>query len=95
LIRSHSTETGSPDARFAHWFFLHVLGHVADMPTLREQGRRYKLKLIEDARDGLRTCPPILKYGGKLQAQAAMELALLPDGSSDLPALSSHTVIRD
>jgi hypothetical protein len=45
--------------------------------------------------NGLAACPPVVEYSRELQARAAEELAMLPDGSAVLEMLSDYTVMRD
>jgi hypothetical protein len=40
-------------------------------------------------------CPPIVEYSRELQAQAAVELALLPDGSAVVEMMGDYAVMRD
>ncbi len=47
----------------------------------------------EDGR--LATCPPVVEYGRQFQAQAAEELAGLPEGSAITDMLSGYAVLRD
>jgi len=47
----------------------------------------------EDGR--LATCPPVVEYGREFQAQAAEELALLPQGSAVAEMLSDYAVMRE
>jgi hypothetical protein len=44
---------------------------------------------------GFGTCAPVVEYGRELQARAAEELALLPDGSAIAEMLSDYAVMRD
>ena len=44
---------------------------------------------------GLAACPPVVEYSRELQAQAAEELALLPDGSAVVEMMGDYAVIRD
>ena len=45
--------------------------------------------------NGLAACPPVVEYSRELQAQAAEELALLPEGSAISEMLSDYAVMRD
>lgn len=47
--------------------------------------------------DGSRlgACPPVVEYSREFQAQAADELALLPDGSAIAEMLSDYAVMRE
>jgi len=40
-------------------------------------------------------CPPVVEYSREVQALAAEELALLPEGSGIEEMLSNYTVMRD
>lgn len=40
-------------------------------------------------------CPPVVEYSRELQARAADELDLLPDGSAIAEMLSDYSVMRD
>lgn len=44
---------------------------------------------------GLAACPPIVEYSRELQARAAGELAMLPDGSAIVEMMGDYAVIRD
>ena len=44
---------------------------------------------------GLAACPPVVEYSRELQARAAEELALLPDGSAIVEMMGNYAVIRD
>jgi len=44
---------------------------------------------------GIRTCPPVVEYSPALQARAAEELHLLPDGSAIEGILSDYAVMRE
>ena len=39
-------------------------------------------------------CPPVVEYSRKFQAQAAEELALLPEGSAVAEMLTDYAVMR-
>ena len=41
------------------------------------------------------TCPPVVEYSREVQARAAEELALLPEGSTIAEILSDYSVMRD
>ncbi|MBP0485047.1 hypothetical protein J5474_21450 [Sagittula sp. M10.9X] len=43
----------------------------------------------------VRTCPPVVDYSREFQAQAADELALLPEGSAIAEMLIDYAVMRD
>ena len=43
----------------------------------------------------LAACPPVVEYGRELQAQAAEELVLLPEGSATAEMLSDYAVMRE
>jgi len=43
---------------------------------------------------GVAACPPVVEYSREFQAQAAEELALLPDGSAVVEMLSDYAVMR-
>ncbi len=47
----------------------------------------------EDVR--LATCPPVVEYRREFQAQAAEELALLPEGSAVAEMLADYAMMRD
>ncbi len=40
-------------------------------------------------------CPPVVEYSRELQARAAEELALLPDGSAVIEMMSDYVVTRE
>nr|WP_227445488.1 hypothetical protein [Cognatishimia sp. F0-27] len=44
---------------------------------------------------GVAACPPIVEYSREFQAQAAEELAMLPDGSAIVQMMGDYAVIRD
>ena len=44
--------------------------------------------------NGAAACPPAVDYGREFQAQAAEELAMLPDGSAIAELLADFSVIR-
>ncbi len=44
---------------------------------------------------GLAACPPIVEYNRELQARAAEELAMLPDGSAVVEMMGDYAVMRD
>lgn len=41
------------------------------------------------------SCPPVVEYSRKFQAQAVEELALLPEGSAVAEMLSDFAVMRE
>jgi hypothetical protein len=43
----------------------------------------------------LAACPPVVEYSRELQAQAAEELALLPENSAAVKMLSDYAVMRE
>ena len=43
----------------------------------------------------VRTCPPVVDYSREFQAQAAEELALLPENSAIAEMLSDYAVMRE
>jgi hypothetical protein len=45
--------------------------------------------------NGLATCPPVVEYSRELQAQAAEELAKLPNGSPVIEMTGDHVVMRE
>jgi hypothetical protein len=45
--------------------------------------------------DGVAACPPVVEYSRELQAQAAEELALLPDGSAVVEMMGDYAVMRE
>ena len=40
-------------------------------------------------------CPPVLEYSGEFQAQAAEELAMLPDRSVVVEMMGDYAVLRE
>ena len=40
-------------------------------------------------------CPPVVESSREFQAQAAEELAMLPDGSAIVEMMGDYVVIRD
>jgi hypothetical protein len=40
-------------------------------------------------------CPPVVEYTRELQARAAEELGMLPDGSAIAEMLADYSVMRD
>ena len=44
---------------------------------------------------GVATCPPVVEYSTEFQAQAAEELAMLPDGSAIVEMISDYVVMRE
>ena len=44
---------------------------------------------------GVAACPPVVEYSREFQAQAAEELARLPDGSALVEMMSDYVVMRD
>ena len=40
-------------------------------------------------------CPPVVEYGREFQAQAADELALLPNGSAVVEMMGDYAVMRE
>ena len=46
-------------------------------------------------RSAVAVCPPVVDYGAELQAQAAAELQMLPEGSAVATLLSDYAVMRD
>ena len=44
---------------------------------------------------GLAACPPVVEYSRELEAQAAEELALLPDGSALVEMMGDYAVMRE
>jgi len=44
---------------------------------------------------GLAACPPVVEYSRELQARAAEELALLPDGSAIVEMMGDYAVMRE
>ena len=45
--------------------------------------------------NGLAACPPIVEYSRELQALAAEELALLPDGAAIVEMMGDDAVLRE
>jgi len=45
--------------------------------------------------NGLAACPPVAEYSQEFQAQAAEELALLPDASVIVVMMGDYAVMRD
>ena len=44
---------------------------------------------------GVDACPPVVEYSREFQAQAANELAQLPDGSAVVEMMGDYAVMRD
>jgi hypothetical protein len=44
---------------------------------------------------GVAACPPVKEYSRELQAQAAVELALLPDGSAVVEMMGDYAGMRE
>lgn len=44
---------------------------------------------------GVGACPPVVEYSREFQAQAAEELAMLPDGSAIVEMMGDYAVMRD
>ena len=44
---------------------------------------------------GLGACPPVVEYSREFQAQAAEEMALLPEGSTVVEMLRDYAVMRE
>ena len=44
---------------------------------------------------GASVCPPVVEYGREVQARAAVELALLPDGSAAVEMMGDYAVMRE
>lgn len=44
---------------------------------------------------GVGACPPVVEYSRELQALAAEELALLPDGSAIVEMMGDYAVVRE
>ena len=44
---------------------------------------------------GSAACPPVVEYSSELQAQAAEELARLPDGSTIVEMIGDYSVMRE
>jgi len=44
---------------------------------------------------GLGACPPVMEYRRELQAQAAEELAMLPERSAVVEMMGDYAVMRD
>nr|WP_044008450.1 hypothetical protein [Leisingera methylohalidivorans] len=44
---------------------------------------------------GVAACPPVVEYSREFQAQAAEELATLPDGSAVVEMMADYAVMRD
>jgi hypothetical protein len=40
-------------------------------------------------------CPPVIEYSREVQAQAARELGMLPDGTTIAGMLADYSVMRD
>ena len=45
--------------------------------------------------NGLAACLPVVEYSRELQARAAEELALLPDGSALVEMMGDYAVMRE
>jgi hypothetical protein len=44
--------------------------------------------------NGVAVCPPVMEYSRELQARAAEELAMLPNGSAVVEMMVDYTVLR-
>ena len=44
---------------------------------------------------GAATCPPVVEYSREVQARAAEELALLPEGSVVVEMMGDYAVLRE
>ncbi len=44
---------------------------------------------------GLASCPPVVEYSREFQAQAAEELAKLPNGSAVVEMMADYAVLRE
>ena len=44
--------------------------------------------------NGVAVCPPVMEYSRELQARAAEELAMLPNGSAVIEMMVDYTVLR-
>ena len=44
---------------------------------------------------GVAACPPVVEYSREVQARAAEELAMLPDGSVVVEMMSDYAVMRE
>ena len=44
---------------------------------------------------GVAACPPVVEYSREFQAQAAEELAMLPNGSAVVEIMGDYAVMRD
>ncbi len=44
---------------------------------------------------GVAACPPVVEYSREFQAQAAEELARLPDGSAIVEMMGDYAVMRE
>lgn len=44
---------------------------------------------------GAAVCPPVVEYSREFQAQAAGELAALPDGSAVVEMMADYAVMRE
>lgn len=45
--------------------------------------------------NSMAACPPAVEYSRQLQARAAEELAMLPDGSAAVEMMGDYAVMRD
>lgn len=45
--------------------------------------------------NGLAACPPVVEYSREIQARAAEELAMLPDGSAVVEMMGDYAVMRE
>lgn len=45
--------------------------------------------------NGVAACPPVVEYSREFQARAAVELALLPNGSVVVEMMSDYAVMRE
>nr|WP_114964684.1 hypothetical protein [Alkalilacustris brevis] len=44
---------------------------------------------------GVAVCPPVVEYSREFQARAAVELAMLPDGSAIVEMMGDYAVMRE
>lgn len=44
---------------------------------------------------GVAACPPVVEYSREFQAQAAEEMAMLPDGSAVVEMMADYAAMRD
>jgi hypothetical protein len=87
------------------------VGRIAERLEIKEKTNAVQRRMLEAAArrprdcDGCATggfdgggpvaCPPFVEYSGELQARAAEELALLPEGSAMAEMMADYAVVRE